>query len=174
MRQRLNVIAALSGDDFTPEVREELDGLEVEYGDLERRHRASIMAEGEAEAAAVGLFPDGTADNDGAELRALIGRVTLGDYLGPAAAGSGLRGAAAELAEALEVPAAGPSRWCCRSRGEFCCRAEVWRPGRSRLRAKMTGRRRSGRSCSGCSGRVSWRPWGCVSTRYRWGGRSGP
>ena len=28
----------------------------------------------------------------GAELRALIGRVTLADYLGPAAAGSGIRG----------------------------------------------------------------------------------
>ena len=92
VRQRLNVIAGLEGDEFTDEVRAESAGLEVEYGDLERRHRAAIIGEGEAEAVAVGLFPDGSADNDGAELRALIGRVTLGDYLGPAAAGSGLRG----------------------------------------------------------------------------------
>ena len=40
-------------------------------------------------------------------MRSLLGRVTLGDYLGPAAAGTGIRGAAAELADALEVPVAG-------------------------------------------------------------------
>ena len=108
VRQRLNTIAGLEGDDFTDEVREEADQLETEYGDLERRHRAAVIAEGEEEAAAVGLFPDGE-DQDGAEVRQLLGRVTLADYLGPAAAGSGLRGAAAELADALEVPAAGPS-----------------------------------------------------------------
>ena len=109
VRERLNVIAGLDGEAFTPEIREELDGLETEYGDLERRHRAAILSEGEAEAAAVGLFPDGSTDQDGAEVRQLLGRVTLSDYLGPAAAGAGIRGAAAELADALEVPAAGPS-----------------------------------------------------------------
>jgi len=56
----------------------------------------------------VGLFPDGE-DTDGAEVRQLLGRVTLADYLGPAAAGAGIRGAAAELNAALEVPEAGPS-----------------------------------------------------------------
>ena len=56
----------------------------------------------------MGMFPDGD-DHDGAEVRQLLGRVTLADYLGPAAAGAGIRGAAAELNAALEVPEAGPS-----------------------------------------------------------------
>lgn len=108
VRTRLNEIAGLEDDDFTDEVRAELDGLETEYSDLERRHRAAILAEAEEEASAVGLFPDGE-DQDGAEVRQLLGRVTLADYLGPAAAGAGLRGTAAELADALGVPAAGAS-----------------------------------------------------------------
>ena len=109
VRTRLNEIAGLDGDDFTDEVRAELDGLESEYADLERRHRAAILSEAAEERAAVGLFPDGTTDQDGAEVRQLLGRVTLADYLGPAAAGAGIRGAAAELNAALEVPEAGPS-----------------------------------------------------------------
>ena len=109
VRSRLNEIAGLDGEGFTDEVREELDGLESEYGDLERRHRAAILSEGEAQAAAIGQFPDGSTDEDGAEVRQLLGRVTLADYLGPASAGAGIRGAAAELADALGVPAAGPS-----------------------------------------------------------------
>ena len=108
VRERLNLISGLEGDAFTTEVRGELDGLETEYGDLERRHRASIIGEGAAQAAAIGQFPDGD-DLDGAEVRSLLGRVTLADYLGPAAAGAGIRGAAAELNSALEVPDAGPS-----------------------------------------------------------------
>ena len=108
VRSRLNEIAGLDGEAFNEEIREELDTLEGEYSDLERRHRASILSEGEAQAAAIGQFPDGD-DQDGAEVRQLLGRVTLADYLGPAAGGNGLRGAAAELADALGVPAAGPS-----------------------------------------------------------------
>ena len=108
VRSRLNELAGLEGDAFTDEVRAELDGLESEYGDLERRHRAAIISEGDEQNAAVGMFPDGP-DTDGAELRQLLGRVTMADYLGPAAAGAGIRGAAAELNAALEAPAAGPS-----------------------------------------------------------------
>ena len=108
VRSRLNELANLEGDSFTDEVRGELDGLESEYDTLERRHRAAIIGEGQAQAAAIGQFPDHD-DQDGAELRQLLGRVTLGDYLGPAAAGSGIRGAAAELNAALEAPDAGPS-----------------------------------------------------------------
>lgn len=109
VRERLNTIAGLEGDAFTDEVRAELDGLEGEFGDLERRHRAAIISEGDEQDAAVGMFPDGTLDTDGAEVRQLLGRVTMADYLGPAAAGAGIRGAAAELNAALEAPAAGPS-----------------------------------------------------------------
>ncbi|MCY4368435.1 MAG: hypothetical protein OXF41_03215 [bacterium] len=86
VRSRLNAIAGLDGEAFTDAVREELDGLESEYSDLERRHRAAILSEAHEERAAVGLFPDGD-DQDGAEDRQSLGRVTLADYLGPAAAG---------------------------------------------------------------------------------------
>ena len=103
VRSRLNEIAGISGDDFTPEIRAEATTLEGEYGDLEVRHRAAIISEGNEEAEAVGLFADGSQDGENAELRALLGRVTLADYLTPAAGGVGITGAAAELADALGV-----------------------------------------------------------------------
>ena len=109
VRSRLNELAGLEGDAFTDEVRAELAVLETEYGDLERRHRAAIISEGDEQNAALGQYPDGTLDTDGAEVRQLLGRVTMADYLAPAAAGAGIRGAAAELNSALEVPDAGPS-----------------------------------------------------------------
>ena len=106
-RERLNELAAL--ETLEDEHREELATLETRYSDQERQYRAAVMAEGEAEAAAVGLFPDGTEDADGRELRELIGKVRIGDYLAPASAGVGISGAAAELAAALELPTTGPS-----------------------------------------------------------------
>ena len=109
VRERLNAIAGLEGDEFTDEVQTELGTLEGEYGQLEKRLRAAILSEPEEEAAIIGQFPDGSTDQDGAEVRSLLGRVTLADYLGPASAGAGIRGAAAELNAALEVPEAGPS-----------------------------------------------------------------
>ena len=105
VRTRLNEIAGM--DELTPEVREEAGSLESEYSDLEVRHRAAILSEGEEEAAALGMFPDGSEDSDSAEVRSLLRRVTLADYLTPAAGGVGLTGAAAELNAALGVPAVG-------------------------------------------------------------------
>ena len=56
VRQRLNEIAALEGDDFTDEVRAEADRLTAEYRDKETQHRAAIVAEAdEAQAAADGF-----------------------------------------------------------------------------------------------------------------------
>ena len=49
------------------------------------------------------------ADGSPAEVRALLDRVRIGDYLAPAAAGSGVAGVPAEIAAALEVPTAGAS-----------------------------------------------------------------
>ena len=106
VRSRLNEIAGLEGEAFTPEVREEAAQLETEYGDLEIRHRSAIISEGTEEQEAIGLFADGQ-DSDGAELRQLLGRVTLADYLQPALAGVGITGAAAELAAALGVETMG-------------------------------------------------------------------
>ena len=107
VRERLNVIAGLEGDDFDEAARTEAHELSVEYGDLEVRYRAAILAETEEETAAAALFDGET--SDGAELRAILARVSLGDYLSPAAAGGGIRGAARELNEALDLPAHGPS-----------------------------------------------------------------
>ena len=49
VRQRLNEVSGLEGDTFTDEVRSEAEGLQVEYRDLETRHRAAIVAEGQPE-----------------------------------------------------------------------------------------------------------------------------
>ena len=61
VRQRLNAIAGIEGDDFTDEIRNEADALGTEYGDLETRHRAAMIAEGTDEARARAAFgdPDG-------------------------------------------------------------------------------------------------------------------
>ena len=107
VRTRLNEIAGLEGDAFTPEIRAEAEALEGEYSGLEVQYRAAIVGESAEEDQAIGLFPDGSQDSDGAELRQLLSRVTLGDYLSPALAGVGIVGAAAELAAALEVPTTG-------------------------------------------------------------------
>ena len=108
VRQRLNEISGLEGDALTEEIRTEADALQTEYRDLEVRSRAAIVAEGEEEQRIAGEF--GT-DGDGAsaEVRKLIEKVTLADYFGPASAGGELRGQAAELNAALEVPLVGGS-----------------------------------------------------------------
>ena len=107
VRTRLNEIAGLEGDDFTEEIRGEADALQAEFRALETRHRAAIVGEGEAEARARGDF--GNEDGEAAEVRAILDRITIGDYLTPAAAGGALVGAPVELAAALSLPAAGGS-----------------------------------------------------------------
>ena len=49
VRQRLNAISGIEGDAFTDEIRAEAETLQTEYADLETRHRAAIVAEGEDE-----------------------------------------------------------------------------------------------------------------------------
>ena len=105
VRSRLNEISGL--DELTDEIRNEADALGVEYKDLEIRHRSAIMAEGEEEQRAVGQF--GNDDGEPAEVRSLLTRVNIGDYLNPASAGLGLAGAAGELNAALKVPLVGTS-----------------------------------------------------------------
>ena len=104
-RQRLNEIAALEGDSFTDEIRNELTGLQTEYTGLEERHRAAIVAQGDDEARAAGMF--GQLDGEAGERGKLLRETKLADYLGPATAGGALVGRAAELNAALEVPLAG-------------------------------------------------------------------
>ena len=49
VRERLNAIGQLEGDGYTDEIRSEESTLQTEYGDLERRHRSALIAEGEGE-----------------------------------------------------------------------------------------------------------------------------
>ena len=107
IRQRLNEIAGLADDAVTDEIRNEADGLTAEFRRVETQHRAAIIAEGEEQRTAEGEF--GNADGEPAEVRALIGRVTLYDFLNPAAAGVGLAGPAAELNAAFGVGTVGKS-----------------------------------------------------------------
>ena len=91
-------IAGLEGDAFTPEIRAESEKLTNEYGDLEVRHRAAIVADGETETRAAN-------DGEGREIRQLVGRASLGSYLASAARQVNVDGAEAELRAALDLDA---------------------------------------------------------------------
>ena len=103
VRSRLNEISGIE-DDFTEEIRNEASALQAEYGDLEVRHRAAITSESQDEARMQGAFAE---DGESAEIRQLMGAVSLPDYLTPATAGSGIEGRARELNAALKVEAVG-------------------------------------------------------------------
>ena len=105
IRSKLNELSGL--DRVTDEQRNEIDSLASEFQAKEAQHRAALTVEADEQRAAEGEF--GNADGEPAEVRALLDRVRIGDYLAPAAAGSGLVAAPAELAAALKVPVAGMS-----------------------------------------------------------------
>ena len=73
---------------------------------VETELRAAITAEAAEEAEARGMFGH-NGDGEAAETRRLLETVILTDYLGPASAGTGIEGRAAELNAALKVPTAG-------------------------------------------------------------------
>ena len=107
VRQRLNEIAGLEGDQFTDEVRNEATALQTEFAGLEVRHRSALIAEGETEAQRRGEFDQG--DAEARERSRLIRETRLADYLGPASSGSGIAGRAVELNASLDAPVAGRS-----------------------------------------------------------------
>ena len=98
VRSRLNEIAGLEGDGFTDEIRSEAEKLTNEYRDLETRHRAAIISEGETETRAKD-------DGEGREVRQLVGRSSLAVYLSGAARQVNVDGAEAELRSALNLDA---------------------------------------------------------------------
>ena len=104
-RQKINEL--LGKDELTDEERNELDILTKRMQQIEVEMRAAIVAEGEDETRARGMFDD--ADPEAGERGRLLREITLGDYLGPASAGGALQGRAAELNAALQVPAVGSS-----------------------------------------------------------------
>ena len=97
VRQRLNEIAGLEGETFTDEIRSEAEGLQTEYADLETRHQAAIVAEGEPETRPAA--PD-------AEMRERIelrSKASLGKYLTAALRGRRVDGPEAELQSAAGI-----------------------------------------------------------------------
>lgn len=105
VRSRLNEISGLEGEAFTAEIRAEADALQLEFSDLETRHRAAIIAEGEP------TDPASENTGEGAELRQLTGRAKLSRYLASAATGSPVDGAEAELREAYGIEDASGVPW---------------------------------------------------------------
>ena len=97
VRTRLNEVSGLEGDAFTPEIRAESEKLTNEYADLETRHRAAIIADGE---------PVETRSNDtgeGAELRQLISKANISGIFDAALSGAQATGAEAELQKELKL-----------------------------------------------------------------------
>ena len=97
VRQRLNEISGLEGDAFTDEIRAEADTLQSEYADLETRHRAAIVGEGETRATGDDL------DAEARERLALRSRASLTSYLRAALSGRQVDGPEAELRAATGI-----------------------------------------------------------------------
>ena len=103
IRQRLNEIAGLAADEVTDEIRAEADRLSGEYKTAETQHRSALIAEGEEARAAADDFAAGDGDGEAAEVRALRGRVRIGEYVGAAIDQRMADGAEAELNAALNM-----------------------------------------------------------------------
>ena len=99
IRQRLNEVAGLEGDDLTDEIRAESDELTREYADVETRRRAAIVGESEEIETATATEPDAE-QRERIELR---GRATLGGYLLARMEGRAPSGELAEYAAACNV-----------------------------------------------------------------------
>ena len=95
VRQRLNEIAGLEGDDLTDEVRSESDKLHSEYTDLEVRSRAALVGES-TETVTEGA----PVDPERAELE---DRATLSGILSGIMSGRGTSGAERELQDELHL-----------------------------------------------------------------------
>ena len=97
VRQRLNEISGLEGDAFTAEIRSEAESLQTEFADLETRHQAAIVAEGEPETRPAA--PDAEM-RERVELRS---KASVGRYLLAAMRGRQVTGAEAELLDAAGI-----------------------------------------------------------------------
>ena len=101
IRQRLNEIAGLESEAVTDEVRAEGDKLTGEFATAETQFRAATIAEGEEARAAADDFNAGAGDGEAAEVRALRGRVRIGEYVSAAVDQRMAEGAESELNAAL-------------------------------------------------------------------------
>lgn len=101
IRTRLSELAGLSElSELEDEQRSELDRLRNEYGDVERRHSAAIIAEDEP---IEKRMARDTEDAEAREKRELRERVEVGNYISSAQEQRGLDGAEAEYNAACGV-----------------------------------------------------------------------
>ena len=84
-----------------------LERLTAEVTGLEGQYDTALQGEATDEARALGQL--GTGDGESAEVRQLLGRTRLADYMTAAVGGGGIHGAARELNAALGVAEAGQS-----------------------------------------------------------------
>ena len=98
VRQRLNEISGLEGEALTDEIRAEAGTLQSEYADLEVRHQAAIVAEGEEETREVGEL-----DAEARERLVLRSQASLTAYLRAALSGRQVDGPEAELRSAAGI-----------------------------------------------------------------------
>ena len=99
IRERLNEISGLEGDALTADIRAEAGNLHAEYGEVETRRRAAIVAEDEAEERAkaeAGI----ELDSETRERLELRRKVRALDFLQAAIRGRQVDGAASEYSEA--------------------------------------------------------------------------
>ena len=107
IRTRLAEIAGMADDALTAEIRTESDALGGEYGNVETRMRAALIAEDdETKAAETRLDPDAP-DAETRAVRELQRRASLSRYLRSFGYGEQLAGAERELAEHRNLPTAG-------------------------------------------------------------------
>ena len=102
-RQKINDLLAL--DELTDEQRAELDTLTKRMQQIEPELRAAIVAEGDEEQRAAGLFANDGGDGESAEVRQLRGKARLGAFVEAALEQRAVAGVEAELNAALEIPA---------------------------------------------------------------------
>ena len=101
IRTKLNELSGKS--ELNEEERGEVDKLSAEYQDCEARHRAAIVAESdEHEERQNGNEPGGET-GEGAEVRRLMGRATIHNYVEALLAGRHAGGAEGELRDALHA-----------------------------------------------------------------------
>ena len=75
IRQRLNEINVLEGDDFTTEVRSESEALQTEFAGVEVKYRSAVIAESDDDDTARREFSTNSEDR---ELRQLIDGSSVG------------------------------------------------------------------------------------------------
>ena len=76
IRQRLNEISVLEGDDFTTEVRSESEALQTEFADVEVKYRSAVIAESDDDDAARRALNG--PDSEGRELQRLTEQANAG------------------------------------------------------------------------------------------------